>query len=326
MNITITSTGFSLDGPLVAGEKVAVSVSGIQFAEGSTPTLALLARFPDALLSSAELAEDENTPGTWTGELDTATRQTAFFFATARADERRDAVLELVDTLARRSVARLTVPFVNSSLCPSPFGAKDASPVFVATPGPQGDSATVEIGETSTLPSGSDATVENAGTETNAVLKFGIPQGPTGPQGAFNLALDQPTLDQGSGTQITIDGETIYVFAKHMTFVPDTSVFLNASSLGTPHSPNVGFLVELSKQTEGSTGKAFVASMFNDTNLDVFFSFGTGQSGAPIVRVKPGYGVSAIFICCGDSLAFSRLNALCISISEFCGTPRVTGQ
>jgi hypothetical protein len=136
MTITVTASGISLDGPLVAGEVVAVSVSGVTFAEDAKPTLCLLGRFPDALLSSVELTEDENTPGTWTGQLDTATKQTAVFFATARADECRDAVLELV--AARQSVARLMVAFRNSALCPSPFHAPDASPVYVPVPGPPG--------------------------------------------------------------------------------------------------------------------------------------------------------------------------------------------
>ena len=135
MTITVTASGISLDGPLVAGEVVAVSVSGVTFAEEDKPTLALLARFPDALLASVELAESE-TAGTWTGELDTATKQTALFFATARADERRDAVLELV--AGRVSIARLTVPMANSALCPKPDGSPFASPVYVPVPGPPG--------------------------------------------------------------------------------------------------------------------------------------------------------------------------------------------
>ena len=136
MTISITTSGIALDGPLVAGEKVAVTVSGIALAAEDKPTLALLARFPDALLASVELAEDAQTPGTWTGELDTATKQTALFFATARADERRDAALELVS--GRASLARLTVPMANSALCPKPDGSPFASPVYVPVPGPPG--------------------------------------------------------------------------------------------------------------------------------------------------------------------------------------------
>ena len=140
MTIAITASGIALDGPLVAGEKVAVTVSGLALAAEDKPTLALLARFPDALLASVELAEDAQTPGTWTGELDTATKQTALFFATARADERRDAALELV--AGRASLARLTVPMANSALCPKPDGASFASPVYVPVPGPQGEPGT----------------------------------------------------------------------------------------------------------------------------------------------------------------------------------------
>lgn len=136
MTISISASGISLDGPLVAGEKVAVSVSGLALAAEDKPTLALLARFPDALLASVELAEDAQAPGTWTGELDTATKQTALFFATARADERRDAALELVS--GRASLARLTVPMANSALCPKPDGTPFASPVYVPVPGPPG--------------------------------------------------------------------------------------------------------------------------------------------------------------------------------------------
>lgn len=136
MTVSITSSGIALDGPLVAGEKVAVTVSGLALAAEGKPTLALLARFPDALLASVELAESADAPGTWTGELDTATKQTALFFATARADERRDAALELVS--GRISLARLTVPMANSALCPKPDGSPFASPVYVPVPGPPG--------------------------------------------------------------------------------------------------------------------------------------------------------------------------------------------
>lgn len=50
--------------------------------------------------------------------------------------------------------------------------------------GPQGNAATVSVGSTTTLPVGYDATVTNTGSIYNAVLDFGIPQGPRGPQGA----------------------------------------------------------------------------------------------------------------------------------------------
>ena len=140
MTITISPTAFTLSGPLVAGGRVGVSVSGFTFAEGVAPVLALQSRFPAALLASVQLAADEQTSGTWTGELDTATKQTAAFMFTARADERRDALLELV--AGRESLARIAVPLVNSALCPKLEAAPCASPVYIPVPGPQGEPGT----------------------------------------------------------------------------------------------------------------------------------------------------------------------------------------
>ena len=42
---------------------------------------------------------------------------------------------------------------------------------------------TVEVGTTTTLPAGSDATVTNVGTENHLVLNFGIPKGEKGDVG-----------------------------------------------------------------------------------------------------------------------------------------------
>ena len=47
--------------------------------------------------------------------------------------------------------------------------------------GPAGPAATIAVGAVTTLPAGSSATVTNAGTESEAVLNFGIPEGPAGP-------------------------------------------------------------------------------------------------------------------------------------------------
>ena len=193
MNISVTPSAFTLSGPLVAGERVGVSVSGFAFAEGVAPALALSARFPAALLASVQLAPSpwgfadglleaaqshfadepwaadsrleavQGTDGSYDvwlvgegyepGDFDhgttiaaatlsadglalvmasgmpfaveivpvgspVATRATGAFMLTARADERRDAVLELV--AGRESLARLSAPMLNSILCPRP--------------------------------------------------------------------------------------------------------------------------------------------------------------------------------------------------------------
>ena len=50
--------------------------------------------------------------------------------------------------------------------------------------GDPGQNATIAIGTVTTLEPDQEATVQNTGTETNAVLSFGIPKGAQGPQGA----------------------------------------------------------------------------------------------------------------------------------------------
>ena len=51
--------------------------------------------------------------------------------------------------------------------------------------GAVGDNATIQIGTISTLAANANATVANAGTDTAAVLNFGLPMGQTGAQGTF---------------------------------------------------------------------------------------------------------------------------------------------
>jgi len=54
--------------------------------------------------------------------------------------------------------------------------------------GPPGDSTTVDVGTTTTLPEGSDATVTNSGTTQDAVFNFGIPTGADGVDGVDGAA------------------------------------------------------------------------------------------------------------------------------------------
>ena len=72
-------------------------------------------------------------------------------------------------------------------------------------PGPQGPAATVEVGETTTLPAGSSASVTNSGTTSAAIFNFAIPQGQKGDRGEKG--------DKGDdGTGISIDG-TVATYA-----------------------------------------------------------------------------------------------------------------
>lgn len=167
--ITINASGFVLDGPLVAGEPAAVSVSGLSLAEGASLSLTCTARFPDALLASVALTQGDG--GAWGGTLDTATKQAALYFLTARADEARAVVLELVDTANRDSLARVSAPMLNSSLLPKPDKAEGTSPLMIpGPPGPQGEQG---------------------------------PQGPKGPQGKPGTSIPLPVSVANGGTGAT---------------------------------------------------------------------------------------------------------------------------
>lgn len=86
--------------------------------------------------------------------------------------------------------------------------------------GEKGDAATVDVGTTTTLPAGSDATVSNSGSTSAAVLDFGIPRGPQGVQGIQGVA-------GADGT----DGANAYVYIAYASDASGTGFTLtfNAS-------------------------------------------------------------------------------------------------
>ena len=81
------------------------------------------------------------------------------------------------------------------------------NPETVNLRGAQGEAATVQVGQVTTLPAGSQATVTNSGTNQAAVLNFGIPTGATGADGTDGAAA---TIEVGevttgaAGTQASV--------------------------------------------------------------------------------------------------------------------------
>ena len=67
-------------------------------------------------------------------------------------------------------------------------------------------SITITIGQTSTLPAGSSATVTNTGTSTDPIFNFGIPKGDTGATGATGNGIVSITK---TGTSGLVDTYTI---------------------------------------------------------------------------------------------------------------------
>ena len=68
--------------------------------------------------------------------------------------------------------------------------------------GPAGESATVNIGTTTTGSPGTNASVTNSGTTTNAVLNFVIPRGDPGTAATINVGTTT-TLPAGSAATVT---------------------------------------------------------------------------------------------------------------------------
>lgn len=193
--IAVTASGFALSGPLVAGEPVAVSVSGVEFADGARPCLTIRARFPNALLASADLAWDANA-GAWKGTLYTATKQTVIAFLTARADEARPVALELLDAEHSESVARISVSMLNSSLLPTDNPPDAQGPEYLGVPGEKGDKGdegggALKIGTPQSVSTASASVAFRAGEIVSVYVDAGE---------------DAPTVDV-SGAPVWTEGE-----------------------------------------------------------------------------------------------------------------------
>ena len=73
--------------------------------------------------------------------------------------------------------------------------------------GPPGKAATVAVAETITGVPGSDASVENLGTENAALLRFTIPSGPAGPTGTTpQISVTVTTLPAGQDVTVQVSG------------------------------------------------------------------------------------------------------------------------
>ena len=75
----------------------------------------------------------------------------------------------------------MMIPDTNCSLSIEPTPIYQIDVGTTGTRGSKGDTGdtvvTAQVGTTTTLPSGSSASVNNSGTDTELVLNFGIPKG-----------------------------------------------------------------------------------------------------------------------------------------------------
>lgn len=88
--------------------------------------------------------------------------------------------------------------------------------------------ATIEIGETSTLDAGELATVENVGNEKHAILNFGIPKGDTGAQGERGIQGEQGV--KGETGERGLKGDTALVINDILSISPLITSFNTATT------------------------------------------------------------------------------------------------
>jgi len=75
---------------------------------------------------------------------------------------------------------------------------------LMGPPGPPGAAATIQVGTTMTVPTGTPASVVNGGTANAAILNFLIPQGPQGPAGPAATIQVGTTMTVAAGTPASV--------------------------------------------------------------------------------------------------------------------------
>ena len=135
-----------------------------------------------------------------------------------------------------------------------------------------GSTVSVNVGETTTGESGTNASVTNSGDETNVVLNFTIPRGKTGPQGPAGK--QGPAGGTGpAGPGVTTGGTTGQVLAKKSNANYDTE-WIDNSGGGSTVSVNVG------ETTTGESGtNASVTNSGDETNVVLNFTIPRGNTG-----------------------------------------------
>lgn len=101
-------------------------------------------------------------------------------------------------------------------------GAKGDTGATGAT-GAQGEAATITVGTTTTAAYGTNASVTNSGTETDAVFDFVIPQGAPGDEvtDASNLTLNEITASTATYPTFSVQEQLKTVFGKIQKFLSD---------------------------------------------------------------------------------------------------------
>lgn len=173
-----------------------------------------------------------------------------------------------------------------------PAGATGANGADGAT-GADGTAATVQVGTTTTGAPGTDASVTNTGTESNAVLNFVIPAGATGATGA-----DGATGANGTAATVQVGSTTTGAPGTNAS-VTNTGTESNAvlnfvipagatGATGANGAAGTAATVQIGTTTTGAPGTdASVTNTGTESNAVLNFVIPAGATGASATESRP---------------------------------------
>ena len=142
-------------------------------------------------------------------------------------------------------------------------GVQGAQGITGAT-GAAGDNATIAIGTITTLPEDSAATVHNAGTDTAAVLNFGLPMGQTGAQGTFRWkGAYSATYTYGVNDVAYYNGSSYVCIQGTLNNVPTDTTYWEKIAAAGAEGGSIGSMSDTNIALN-PTDAAII--MFNDSN------------------------------------------------------------
>ena len=160
------------------------------------------------------------------------------------------------------------------------------NPETVNVRGAQGEAATVQVGQVTTLPAGSQATVTNSGTNQAAVLNFGIPTGATGANGITpHIGVDGFWYIGETNTNVKArgqdgeDGVTPHIGENGNWFIGNQDT--NVKAEGTDGQDGAASTIEVGEVTTGAAGTQASVTNSGTANAAVLdFTIPKGADGA----------------------------------------------
>ena len=173
-----------------------------------------------------------------------------------------------------------------------PAGATGATGADGAT-GANGTAATVQVGSTTTGAPGTNASVTNTGTESNAVLNFVIPAGATGATGANGAAGTAATVQIGTtttgapGTDASVTNTGTESNAVLNFVIPAGATGANGAD-GATGADGTAATVQVGTTITGAPGtNASVTNTGTESNAVLNFVIPAGATGASAAESRP---------------------------------------